>query len=178
MKQWFSTPSKTLLVGITLIFSLALKGDNGNSCCSDNCSVGDCSVRTFIPARSQGTNSATDYAGIIQLYHTTAQQSDKHALVTISAEYTNAFRPTSLSSALFGCDLVESRNILQSGLSLNLTGSGVQNIQLNAINWSRNNKKDWLAGSRVVFLMQLEDVFYHRNMHLKLRHAAARCLRI
>lgn len=111
--------------------------------CPNTCSS-DCSVRTFIPARSQGTNSARDYVGMVQLYHESAQD-NKHGIISVVAEYTNAFRPTSLSSALFGCDLVESRNVLQSGLSLNLTGSGVEDIQLDETIWSRDNTKDWLA---------------------------------
>lgn len=113
-------------------------------CSAGGCSAGNCSVRTFIPARSQGTNSALDHVGIVQLYHETAQD-NKHGIFSIATEYTNSFRPTSVSSALFGCDLVESRNVLQGGLSLNITGSGIEDLELNDTIWSRNNAKDWLA---------------------------------
>ena len=126
---------------------------NCNSCptrnsCGDcgagGCSTSDCSVRTFIPARSQGTSSVLDNVGIVQLYHETAQD-NKHGIISVAAEYTNSFRPTSVSSALFGCDLVESNNYLQAGLSLNLSGSGIEDIQLDDTILSRNNTKDWLA---------------------------------
>lgn len=145
-KMNFYLISTLLLAANTLVAGSCCSNTSScnTTCCNTPCSGTACAVLPFVPVRSQGTNSARDYAGVIQLYRDVAQ-TGYHGILSIAAEYTNSFRPSAVSSALFGCDLVESRNVLQGGLSLNITGSSIEDLDLDSSTWSRNNTKDWLA---------------------------------